>query len=64
MKNASGVSFFEQVVPLQEASRTYRFTVIPNTSDYVSTGVYFANSRGKVIIESIQIYRDPIGTNE
>ena len=63
-ENTSGVSFFEEVVPLTDVSTTYRFTVTPTTSDYVSTGVYFANSRGMVIIEEIQIVRNPIGTNE
>ena len=62
-ENMSGLSFFEEVVPLYDTSRTYRFTVTPTSSDYVATGVYFANSIGMVIIEEIQITRHPIGTN-
>lgn len=60
----SGLSFFEETVPLTESSKTYRFTVTPEASDYISTGVYFANSTGMVIIEEIQIQRNPIGTAE
>ncbi len=63
-ETTSGESFFETTVPLLESSKTYRFTVTPTSSDYVSLGVYFANSTGMVIIEEIQITRDPIGTNE
>lgn len=61
-ENTSGFSFFEETVPLSETSNTFRFTVVPTTSDYVSTGVYFANSTGIVIIEEVQIQRNPIGT--
>lgn len=61
-ENTSGVSFFEEVVELETFSNTYRFTVVPTTSDYVSTGVYFANSKGIIIIEEIDIKRNPIGT--
>jgi len=62
-ENTSGVSFFEEEVALNTSSTTYRYTVIPTTSDYVSTGVYFAGSRGMVVIEEVQIERNPIGTN-
>jgi len=62
-ENTSGVRFFEEIVELNTTSTTYRFTVIPTTSDYISTGVYFGGSIGMVIIEEIQIQRDPIGTN-
>lgn len=62
-ESTNGISFFEEVVPLSESSNTFRFTVVPTSSDYVSTGVYFANSTGMVIIESVQIQRNPIGTN-
>jgi hypothetical protein len=62
-ENTSGLSFFEEVVPLTVSSQTFSFTVIPTTSDFVSTGVYFAGSTGMVIIEEIQIQRNPIGTN-
>ncbi|QMS84554.1 hypothetical protein [Candidatus Xianfuyuplasma coldseepsis] len=61
-ENTSGTSFFEETVDLDINSTTYSFTVEPTTSDYVSTGVYFANSRGVVIIENVQIERNPIGT--
>lgn len=63
-ENMSGVSFFEETVPLTTDSKTFRFTVTPETSDYVATGVYFANTTGLVIIEEVQITRDEIGTNE
>ena len=59
-ESTSGVSFFEETVALSEGSLTYEFTVVPTASDYVSTGVYFANSLGIVIIENVQIYRDEI----
>jgi len=62
-ENTSGVSFFEEVVDLEQVSTTYSFTVIPESSDYVSTGVYFGGSRGMVIIEGVDIQRNPIGTN-
>jgi hypothetical protein len=62
-ENTSGSSFFEEVVPLTTTSTTYRFTVIPTTSDYISTGVYFGGSLGMVIIEEVQIQRNPIGTD-
>lgn len=61
-ENTSGTSFFEETVDLDINSTTYSFTVEPTTSDYVSTGVYFANSRGVVIIENVEIERNPIGT--
>lgn len=61
-ENTSGVSFFEELVDLDTFSNVYNFTVVPETSDYVSTGVYFANTRGMVVIEEIQITRSPIGT--
>lgn len=61
-ENTSGEIFFEEVVPLTTESKTYRFTVTPDSSDYVSTGVYFGGSIGMVIIEEIQIQRNPIGT--
>lgn len=59
-ESTSGVSYFEQVVALNESSTTYSFTVIPTVDDYASTGVYFANSNGIVIIENVQIERNPI----
>lgn len=62
-ENMSGLSFFEETVDLETASNTFKFTVIPESSDYVATGVYFANSIGMVVIERIQIERHPIGTN-
>lgn len=62
-ENTSGDSFFEEVVPLTVNSNTFSYTVVPTTSDYVSTGVYFAGSTGMVIIEEVQIQRNPIGTN-
>ena len=62
-ENTSGLSFFEEVVPLSLSSQTFSFTVTPTSSDYVSTGVYFAGSTGIVIIEEVQIQRNPIGTN-
>jgi hypothetical protein len=62
-ENTSGVSFFEEEVDLNQTSTTYSFTVIPETSDYASTGVYFGGSKGMVIIEGIDIQRNPIGTN-
>lgn len=62
-ENTSGVSFFEEPVSLNEESTTYSFTVTPTSSDYVSTGVYFGGSRGIVIIEEVQIVRNPLGTN-
>lgn len=62
-ETTSGSSFFEETVDLDINSETYSFTVTPTASDYASTGVYFANSRGVVIIESIEIQRNPIGTN-
>lgn len=62
-ENTSGISFFEETVPLTQTSQTFRFTVVPETSDYVSTGVYFGGSRGMVVIEEVQIERNPIGTN-
>ena len=62
-ETTNGVSFFEEVVPLQTTSQTYRFTVIPESSEWVSTGVYFGGSLGMVVIEEVQITRDPIGTN-
>lgn len=62
-ENTSGVSFFEETVPLHQTSTVYRFTVVPTTSDYVSTGVYFAGSIGTVVIEEVQIERNPVGTN-
>ena len=63
-ENTSGVIFFEEIVPLTTDSKTFRFTVTPDTSDYVSTGVYFGGSRGMVLIEEVQIERYPIGTNQ
>lgn len=59
-ESTSGVSFFEEAVALSEGSLTYEFVVVPEASDYVSTGVYFANSLGIVIIENVQILRNPI----
>lgn len=61
-ETTSGDSFFEETVELNTNSTTYRFTVVPESSDWVSTGVYFANSRGLVLIEEIQIQRNEIGT--
>lgn len=62
-ESTSGISFFEETVDLEIMSNVYRFTVVPEFSDYVATGVYFANSTGMVVIEEIQIVRDPIGSN-
>lgn len=62
-ESTSGVSFFEEVVDLDTSSTTYSYTVTPDSSNYVSTGVYFAGSTGMIIIEDVQIYRNPIGTN-
>jgi hypothetical protein len=62
-ENTSGVSFFEETVDLETNSKTYSYTVIPTSSYWVSAGVYFANSTGMVIIEEVQIQRNPIGTN-
>ena len=62
-ENTSGLSFFEESVPLSEDGDTFSFTVTLTTSDYVSTGVYFVGSTGMVIIEEVQIIRNPIGTN-
>ncbi len=59
-ENTSGFSFFQETVDLELESTVYEFTVVPTTSDYVSTGVYFANSIGIVIIEEIQITRDEV----
>jgi hypothetical protein len=61
-ETTSGISFFEETVDLELSSTTYHFTVVPTSSDYISTGVYFAGSRGKVVIEEIEIERSPIGT--
>lgn len=63
-ETTSGTIFFEEVVALTETSTTYRFTVTPETSDYVSTGVYFGGSRGMVLIENVEIQRNPLGTNQ
>ena len=62
-ENTNGTSYFEEVVQLQPSSLTYSFTVIPDESGWVATGVYFGGSTGMVIIEEVQIQRDPIGTN-
>lgn len=62
-ENTDGVSFFEETVLLSETSTTYSFTVIPDSSNYASTGVYFGGSRGMIIIEGVEIQRNPIGTN-
>lgn len=59
----NGGSYFEEVVPLTESSRTFRFTVIPTESEYFSIGVYMGGSTGMVIIEEIQVERYPIGTD-
>ncbi len=61
-ETTTGTSFFEETVDLETYSQTYRFTVVPEESNYVSTGVYFAGSRGLVVIENVQIERNPIGT--
>jgi hypothetical protein len=62
-ESTSGITFFEEEAELTEISTTYRYTVVPDASDWASTGVYFANSTGMVIIEGIQVERNPIGTN-
>ncbi len=62
-ENTSGISFFSEIVDLNTESTVYTFTVVPTTSDYVSTGVYFANSVGVVIIEEIQITRDAVSAS-
>ncbi len=59
-ENVSGVNFFEETVDLNTESTQYSFIVVPETSDYVSTGVYFGNSVGMVIIEGVEIQRGPI----
>lgn len=61
-ESTSGVSYFEETVDLDMNSTTYHFTVVPTSSDYASTGVYFAGSRGIVVIENVEIERSPIGT--
>jgi hypothetical protein len=63
-ETTNGTSFFEEEVDLTQQSTTYRFTVTPTESEWVSTGVYFGGSIGMVIIEEVQIQRSPIGTNE
>lgn len=62
-ESTGGDIFFEEIVPLQTESKTYRFTVTPTESNYAATGVYFGGSTGMVIIEEVQIQRNPIGTN-
>lgn len=59
-ETTDGVSFFEETVDLEQQSTVYSFTVVPESSNYVSTGVYFANSMGLIIIEDVQIIRGEI----
>ena len=59
-ETVTGESFFEEVVPLTDTSNTFEFTVTPEESNYVSTGVYFGNSRGTVVIENVEIISSPI----
>lgn len=62
-ETVTGTNFFEEVVPLTTTSNTFSFVVTPEESNYVSTGVYFGNSTGTVIVEDVTITSNPLGTN-